>query len=56
MACGFGLVVVGVFLVGYYHVAGMVASIRRLMNLLLVLGVLAAFNATFTLPASRAWC
>jgi SecD/SecF fusion protein len=51
VACGFGLIVVGVFLVGYYYVAGAVAFVAVLMNLVLILGVMCAFSATFTLPS-----
>jgi len=50
-ACGFGLVVVCVFLVGYYYVAGMVAFVAVCLNLILILGTLAALGATFTLPS-----
>jgi SecD/SecF fusion protein len=49
-ACMFGLVVVVVFLIGYYYLAGVVATFAVLMNVVLILGILAAFNATFTLP------
>jgi SecD/SecF fusion protein len=49
-ACGFGLVIVGIFLVGYYYLAGLVATVAVVMNVVLILGVLAAFGATFTLP------
>jgi SecD/SecF fusion protein len=49
-ACGFGLVIVAIFLVSYYYVAGIVATAAVLMNVILILGVLAAFGATFTLP------
>ena len=49
-ACGFGLVIVAVFLVAYYYLAGVVAAVAVAMNVLLILGVLAAFGATFTLP------
>jgi len=51
MACAFGLVVVGVFLISYYYVAGLVAFIAVCMNLVLILGTMAALNATFTLPS-----
>ena len=51
IACGFGLVVVGVFLISYYYVAGVVAFIAVCMNLVLILGTMAALNATFTLPS-----
>ncbi len=51
IACGLGLVVVAVFLIGYYHLAGLVATFAVLMNVVLILGVMAALNATFTLPS-----
>jgi SecD/SecF fusion protein len=51
LACGFGLVVVGVFLIGYYYVAGAVAFFAVVLNLIIVLGVMCAFSATFTLPS-----
>jgi len=51
VACGFGLVVVGVFLVSYYYVAGIVAFVAVCMNLVIILGTLAALGATFTLPS-----
>ena len=49
-ACGLGLVVVAAFLIAYYYLAGVVATVAVLMNVALILGVLAAFGATFTLP------
>ena len=49
-ACGFGLVIVAIFLISYYYLAGVVATFAVLMNVVLILGVLAAFGATFTLP------
>jgi SecD/SecF fusion protein len=51
VACGFGLIVVAVFLVAYYYVAGFVAFVAVAMNLIIVLGVMSALNATFTLPS-----
>jgi SecD/SecF fusion protein len=51
MSCGFGLIVVAVFLTFYYHIAGIVATCAVVMNVVLILGVLAALNATFTLPS-----
>jgi len=51
VACAVGVGVVGVFLISYYYVAGMVAFFAVLMNLMIVLGVMAALNATFTLPS-----
>ena len=49
-SCIFGLVVIGVFLIGYYHLAGVVAFVAVLMDVILILGAMAAFDATFTLP------
>ena len=46
-----GLVVVSIFLVGYYHIAGLVAFFAVIMNLIIILGVLAMFGATFTMPS-----
>jgi SecD/SecF fusion protein len=51
VACGFGLMVVAVFLIGYYYFAGLVAFTAVLMNLVLILGTMCALNATFTLPS-----
>lgn len=51
VACFVGVAVVGVFLVGYYYLAGVVAFFAVVMNLLIVLGVMAALHATFTLPS-----
>jgi SecD/SecF fusion protein len=50
IACGFGLVVVAVFLIGYYYVSGVVAFIAVCLNMIIILGAMAALNATFTLP------
>ncbi|MGB7161000.1 MAG: protein translocase subunit SecD [Tepidisphaeraceae bacterium] len=50
IACSFGLVVVAVFLSGYYYLSGVIATIAVLMNMVLILGAMAALNATFTLP------
>jgi SecD/SecF fusion protein len=49
-SCYVGLAVVGVFLIGYYYLAGLVAFGAVCMNLLMILGVMAAGNFTFTLP------
>jgi SecD/SecF fusion protein len=51
IACGFGLIVVAVFMCSYYYLAGVVATIAVVMNVVIILGVLAAFGATFTLPS-----
>ncbi|HTL27612.1 MAG TPA: protein translocase subunit SecD, partial [Tepidisphaeraceae bacterium] len=50
-ACFVGLIVVGLFLFVYYHLSGIVAFIAVLMNLVIILGVMAFLQATFTLPA-----
>jgi SecD/SecF fusion protein len=49
-SCYIGLVVVAIFLIGYYYLMGSVAMVAVLMNLLIILGVLSLFGATFTLP------
>jgi SecD/SecF fusion protein len=51
IACAFGLVVVAVFLIGYYRLAGVVATFAVCLNVVLILGALAAQQATFTLPS-----
>jgi len=48
MVVGFILVVL--FILVYYKVAGVVANLALLMNLVLIAGALAAFQATLTLP------
>lgn len=45
-----GLLLTAVFMIIYYYAAGVVAVIAVLLNLILLLGVMAALNATFTLP------
>ncbi len=49
LACVAGLVVVFIFLAGYYYIAGLVAFLAVLLNLLLILAVMAALGSTFTL-------
>ncbi|HEV7301866.1 MAG TPA: protein translocase subunit SecD [Tepidisphaeraceae bacterium] len=49
-ACVVGLFVVGLFLCGYYYLAGLVAAIAVLLNVFLILATMAALDATFTLP------
>ena len=50
-ACLFGLVVVAVFLISYYYLAGVVATVAVLLNMVLILGALAMLpGATITLP------
>lgn len=50
IACGLGLVITALFLIGYYYLAGVVAMIAVLINLVLILGSMALLGATFTLP------
>ncbi len=50
ISCLAGLVIVGVFLIGYYYLSGVVAFAAVLINLVIILGSMAALNATFTLP------
>ena len=45
-----GLLIVMVFMVLYYRVAGLVADISLALNALLILGAFAYFNVTLTLP------
>ena len=49
---GAGLVIA--FMIGYYFIAGVVAVISVLFNLIIVLGTLASLHATLTLPGIAA--
>ncbi|MEX0663034.1 MAG: protein translocase subunit SecD [Balneolaceae bacterium] len=46
----FGLTVVAMFMIAYYHVGGGIADLALILNIIFILGILAAFNATLTLP------
>ncbi|CAN5268566.1 protein translocase subunit SecD [soil metagenome] len=46
----FGLIVVAMFMIAYYHVGGGIADLALSLNIIFILGILAAFNATLTLP------
>ena len=46
----FGLIVVAMFMIAYYHVGGGIADLALTLNIIFILGILAAFNATLTLP------
>lgn len=46
----FGYLLVGLFIILYYRQAGTIASLALVLVLLFILGVLAGFNATLTLP------
>ena len=45
-----GLLLVVLFMILYYRSAGVVADIALLLNVILILGILAGFGATLTLP------
>lgn len=45
-----GFVLVVLFMILYYRTAGIVANVALLLNLILILGILAGFGATLTLP------
>ncbi len=45
-----GLLLVILFMIMYYHTAGVIADVALLLNVILILGILAGFNATLTLP------
>ena len=49
-SCVGGLAVIGVFMIFYYRLSGLIAVIALLFNMVLILGVLAMMGATFTLP------
>ena len=49
-----GLAAVGVFMLGYYLLSGSIANVALLMNILFILGMMAMFRATFTLPGIAA--
>ncbi|MGF1632404.1 MAG: protein translocase subunit SecD [Phycisphaerae bacterium] len=51
IACVLGLFFVLLFMTGYYFIAGAVAGIAVLINIVIILGMMAALDATFTLPA-----
>ena len=45
-----GLLLVALFMIFYYRTAGIVADIALSLNVILILGILAGFKATLTLP------
>ena len=45
-----GLLLVALFMIVYYRTAGVVADLALILNILFILGILAAFGATLTLP------
>ncbi len=46
----FGLTLVVIFMIVYYRSAGVIADIALLVNIIFILGILAGFKATLTLP------
>ncbi len=49
-AAVWALVVVAVYMTAYYFLAGMVANFALAANMIIILGVMVIFDATFTLP------
>ncbi len=45
-----GLLIVALFMIWYYGTAGLVADLALIFNIIFIFGILAAFNATLTLP------
>jgi preprotein translocase subunit SecD len=45
-----GFLLVVLFMIMYYQTAGVVANVALLLNVILILGILAGFGATLTLP------
>lgn len=45
-----GLTIVALFMILYYRGGGMVADLALIINIIFILGILAGFNATLTLP------
>ncbi len=46
----FGLAVVAIFMIIYYRTGGGIADLALILNIIFILGILAGFNATLTLP------
>jgi len=46
----FGLLLVALFMIVYYRSAGMIADLALILNIVFILGILAGFQATLTLP------
>jgi preprotein translocase subunit SecD len=45
-----GLIIVAIFMIIYYQTGGAIADLALLLNIIFIMGILAAFNATLTLP------
>jgi preprotein translocase subunit SecD len=46
----YGLIVVAVFMIFYYHVGGAIADVALISAIFFIMGIMAAFSATLTLP------
>jgi len=46
----FGLIIVAIFMIVYYRTGGGVADLALMLNIIFILGILAGFQATLTLP------
>ncbi|MFN1834638.1 protein translocase subunit SecD [Balneola sp. MJW-20] len=46
----YGLMIVAIFMIIYYRTGGGIADLALLLNIIFILGILAAFKATLTLP------
>lgn len=46
----YGLLIVALFMIWYYRTAGIIADMALIINIIFVLGILAGFQATLTLP------
>jgi len=46
----FGLLLVALFMIMYYRSSGIIADLALILNLVFIIGILAGFNATLTLP------
>jgi preprotein translocase subunit SecD len=49
-SCALGILLVVLFMAGYYKLTGFVADLALILNALLVLAVMAMFNSTLSLP------
>lgn len=45
-----GLIIVAIFMIVYYRTGGAIADLALMLNIIFIMGILAAFKATLTLP------
>ena len=50
MSVMIGLLIVALFMIAYYRTGGIVADMALILNIIFILGILAGFGATLTLP------